>query len=78
MDSPVNAFQQNDVDLLQQFRDRVDDLDAHSAKLLGEAFDAIAAGWQVGSAGISCDDANPRHVAARLGIVEDLRERRHV
>jgi hypothetical protein len=39
----VDALEQHDVDFFQQFRNRVDDLDAHFADLLRETLDAILA-----------------------------------
>src|SRR5205823_6174527 len=62
MNPPVHTFEQHDIHLFEQLGNRIQNLDAHPAQLLGEPFDAVAAGRAVRAAGITSDDPDASNV----------------
>ena len=78
MNATVNAFQQHHIHFLQQLGNGIDDLDPHLAQVIGKPGHSVAAGGNVGAAGISNDNLDSGHVASGLGAIEYFRERWHV
>ena len=74
MNPPIHALKQHNVHFLQQFRNRVHDLDPHLAQLLSEFADAVATRRDVRAAGITGYDANACDIPGCFGIVEDFGE----
>ena len=59
MDAPIHAFEQDHIHLLEKFRNRIHDLNAHPAQFLSELAHPVAAGRNVCAAGITGHDADP-------------------
>src|SRR5438128_542987 len=78
MNSAIDTFEQHHIDFLQQRRNGFDDLYIHLSQLIGESFDAIAAGRNVRSARITRHDADARYITRGLWVVEEFGERRHM